>query len=376
MYIYIQDLHDLFATLIVSLRLQTHRTLFKAYHHTFTTDDAAQNLSALKFAQSSRAPDPNEPSRVIITTTTTFMMNRDRAKDICQHFVNAHLIQCGSDSNIRTFRDKGTWAVTPKGYNLLERFIHVYGISADHLHKALQAHRPITSVLLVERRATDDEIDLRLSLFDKLFRHFAGTKGNYPCPKAQYGTAVYSPEYGYYASDHAPATYPPDETFDRSKGMEVADVIERMKGGEARVVKHAFNAFAATEWLLDYTTVCGRDEASEVLAHFERLDLIKLCADKPRTPRSRIDAKPDADIVSVRGPDVGGMITEGEFRCHYKVVYAFTERGREVAQWEGYRRPQLARHVLQRHGGPQSPSQATARLSDDLSANRSGLRSR
>ncbi len=134
-----KDTHDLFATLIVSLELGTHRQYFKTYHNSFTTDEAAENLSHLKFSQSNRVPDPNEPSRVVTTTTTTtFSMNRDMAKGICQHFMDARLIENAGDATNPIFKDKGVYVLTPKGLHILERFITKNGINGDHLLKVFQ----------------------------------------------------------------------------------------------------------------------------------------------------------------------------------------------------------------------------------------------
>ncbi|KDN46442.1 regulator of G protein signaling [Tilletiaria anomala UBC 951] len=341
-----KDTHDLFATLIVSLELPTHRVLFKSYPNSFTTDEAAENLAALKFSQSNRVPDPNEPNRVITTTTTTtFTMNREMAKGICQHFMDARLIENAQDPSGTVFKDKGIWMLTPKGLHILERFITKNGINGEHLLKVFSSQPICMKLLHLERHRHDDELVINTMVVEVIFRRFVGRQPNYPSKSAN-GT---------------------NAEFDRTLGVEMMDVAERSRNGQLRAIKHTFSAVTALEWLLDFSTLAGRDEAGEVCAHFERLDLIELIADKPRSAREA--SKPDPNNVVVRGEDIGGMIIEGEFRCHPKAIYGMTARGREVARWEGYYRPppEPAEHHLRdtrsipsdsmrHHPGPRSIS--------------------
>ncbi|CAD6901066.1 unnamed protein product [Tilletia controversa] len=269
-----KDTHDLFATLIVSLQLTTHRQYFKSYPNSFTTDEAAENLSALKFSQSNRAPDPNEPSRVITTTTTTtFSMNREMAKGICQHFMDARLIENAADMSSAIFKERGVYMLTPKGLHILERFITKNGINGEHLLKVFSSQPICMKLLHLERRPSDDELLINTPVLYVIFRRFC------------LWTSV-SPRWG-----------------------------------------------AALDWLCDdFTTVCGRDEAAELAAHFVRLGLIELVID-----RSRKDTD-DRAVVVVQGEDaaVPGQWTEGELRCSHKAIYTVTPLGRAIARWEGY----------------------------------------
>src|ERR1044072_2639589 len=113
------DLHDLFATLVVSLPMETHRNLFRSYPNSFTTEEAIANLGSLKFTQSHRTPDPKDPSRIITTTTTTtFSMTKDMAKSVCQTFMDARLFENLADSSSRSFKDKSVYGLTPKGLSI------------------------------------------------------------------------------------------------------------------------------------------------------------------------------------------------------------------------------------------------------------------
>src|SRR5436853_4197997 len=88
-----QDFKDLFATLVVSLPLQTHRVRLTRVDHSFLSEEAINNLGSLKFSQSNRMPDPKDPSRIVTTTTTTtFSMAREMARSVCQRFLEARFI--------------------------------------------------------------------------------------------------------------------------------------------------------------------------------------------------------------------------------------------------------------------------------------------
>ncbi|CAO1620601.1 unnamed protein product [Parajaminaea phylloscopi] len=307
---YAKDTHDLFATLIVSLELTTHRQYFKQYHNSFTTDEAAENLSALKFSQSNRVPDPKEPSRVVTTTTTTtFSMNREMAKGICQHFMDARLIENAADPTSAVFKDKGVYKLTPKGLHMLERFIAKNGINAEHLQKVFNTQPIYMKLLHLDRRVHDDELLINRPIVEVLFRRFCGRQPNY-IPG------------GAYSAESARG-----QSYDRTLGIGLSD-IKSSRGPST--VKHTFSAVLALDWLCDHTTICGRDEAAEICAHFQRLGLIQLVKDTS----SRREAEEDA--VLVRGEDGIGRVSEGEFRCHYKAIYGLTDRGRAVARWSGY----------------------------------------
>lgn len=334
-----KDTHDLFATLIVSLELGTHRQYFKTYHNSFTTDEAAENLSHLKFSQSNRVPDPNEPSRVVTTTTTTtFSMNREMAKGICQHFMDARLIENAGDASNPIFKDKGVYVLTPKGLHILERFITKNGINGDHLLKVFSSQPICMKLLHLERRASDDELLISTPVLEVIFRRFVGR----------------SPNYEVVPSGGARSGEQGEGGVDRTLGIEMADVQEKVKGHGNRTVSNTFNSMGALDWLCDFTTVCGKDEAAEIMAHFQRLGFIRLVLD-----RSKREVEPydDRDVI-IRVEDGRGGVSDGHFRCHTKTTYGVTEKGRKVARWDGGDTPS---------SGIESPARDdTRRLGDDV----------
>ncbi|KAH9950099.1 regulator of G protein signaling [Amylocystis lapponica] len=338
---FLKDTLDLFATLVVSLELTANKQFFRTFHNSFTTDDAARNLASLKFSQSNRGPDPREPSRIVTTTTTTtFSMTRDMAKAMCQQFMDARLLENAADPTSNLFKDRGVYVLTPKGLHVLERFMSKNGINGDHLAHVFSSQPICMKLLHLERRTVDDEIIVSHSVITALFRRFVGRQPNYP------------PEFM--------------ETFDafqryheRAKGVALMDVSDRPSGIKAPVTyKNCFAAVTALEWLCDFTSVIGREEAAEMAAQFVRFGLITLVSDKRKNNDSAI-------IFTVRGAAGAANSTisqHGEFRCTAKAIYRITEEGRRLARWD---MPEEAR------SSPNSSSAnvaSVARSSDDPAA--------
>ncbi|KAF9649315.1 regulator of G protein signaling [Thelephora ganbajun] len=312
---YLKDTLDLFATLIVSLELSNHKQFFRTFPNSFTTEEAAQNLASLKFSQSNRGPDPREPSRIITTTTTTtFSMTREMAKAMCQHFMDARLIENAVDPSSNLFKERGVYKLTPKGLHVLERFISKNGINADHISHVFQTQPICMKLLHLERRSVDDEIIVSQAVITALFRRFVGRQPNYPPENLQ--------------------SLDPYQTYqERSKGLALMDVTERtqpiMGRATTTVQKYCFAAVAALEWLCDFTSVIGREEAAEMAAQFVRFGLITLVSDKRRNNDSAI-------IFTVRGsaPAGSSIGQHGEFRCTAKAIYRITDEGRRLARWD------------------------------------------
>ncbi|THU83931.1 regulator of G protein signaling superfamily [Dendrothele bispora CBS 962.96] len=337
---FLKDTLDLFATLIVSLQLSTHKQFFRTFPNSFSTDEAAQNLASLKFSQSNRGPDPREPSRVVTTTTTTtFSMTRDMAKAMCQHFMDARLIENAADPSSNLFKDRGIYQLTPKGLHVLERFISKNGINSDHLQDVFISQPICIKLLHLERRSADDEIIVTQSVITALFRRFVGRQANYPTPS----TTPLDPFQRY---------------NERSKGVYLMDVTERAQpllGKGQQHHKYCFAAVTALEWLCDFTSVVGREEAAEMAAQFVRFGLITLVSDKRKNNDSAI-------IFTVRGSAPGGnspVSQHGEFRCTAKAIYKITDEGRRVAHWDGSRQ-----HA-------DSPNASSANLTERSSVDRS-----
>jgi len=127
---------------------------------------------------------------------------------------------------------------------------------------------------------------------------------------------------------------------DKAKGMQLFEWVERNSSGNprsgAQAYPHCFSAVAALEWLCDFTTVVGRDEAAEMAAHFVRFGLISLAYDRRRGNDAAV-------VFTVRGTPGPNVAAQGEFRCTNKAVYRITDEGYKLARWEMIPRGQLAR---------------------------------
>ena len=208
-------------------------------------------------------------------------MTREMAKAMCQQFMDARLIENAADPGSNLFKDRGVYVLTPKGLHVLERFMSKNGINGDHLAPVF-ANQPICMKLLhLERRSVDDEIIVSHSVITALFRRFVGRKPNYPPENVESMDAF-------------------QRYHERSKGIALMDVSERSLAGKPSVShKNCFAAVTALEWLCDFTSVIGREEAAEMAAQFVRFGLIQLVSDKRKNNDSAI-------IFTVRGAAGGG----------------------------------------------------------------------
>ncbi|KAG6864928.1 hypothetical protein C0991_006310 [Blastosporella zonata] len=308
-----KDTVDLFATFITAIDLKPHRLFFRSYPRSFATEEAVQALAKLKFSQSTRTPDPDAPSAYITTTTNfLFSMTRQVAMDLCQHFMDARYIRNALDPSLNLFKDKSLHALTPKGLHVLESFIDRTGIDADHLQDVLEAEIICPKLFHVERGPAEDNIIFTYNGIHTLFRWFVGQEPNY-------------------ATKSSANLVPLQQYSKQSKGIALVTIADR-SGRKTVQRPQCFDAVDALEWLCDFTSVGGREEAAEVAAHFERLELITLVGNPDKW-------KGHAIVFTVGGSpddldyDLAAR-TEGEFRCVNKAYYAVTDKGRRIAGWD------------------------------------------
>jgi hypothetical protein len=229
--------------------------------------------------------------------------------------MDARLIENAADLGSNLFKDRGTYVLTPKGLHVLERFISKNGMNSDHLQPVFASQPICIKLLHLERRSADDEIIVTQSVITALFRRFVGRQPNYPAQLS---------------------TNPPDafqEYHERSKGVPLMDVQERGQPlmGKATIThKHCFAAVSALEWLCDFTSVVGREEAAEMAAQFVRFGLITLVSDKRKNNDSAI-------IFTVRGSTPGGnspvsVSFNQRFihKCSYRLVWSSNTESSDV----------------------------------------------
>lgn len=198
--------------------------------------------------------------------------------------MDARLIENATDPNLNLFKDRGVYQLTPKGLHVLERFIAKNGINSDHLQPVFQSQPICIKLLHLERRSVDDEIIVTQSVITALFRRFVGRQPNYTSESADKPMDAFQ------------------KYNERAKGIGLADVAERAQpliGRPQQIHKYTFQAVQALEWLCDFTSVVGREEAAEMAAQFVRFGLITLVSDKRKNNDSAI-------IFTVRGSAPGG----------------------------------------------------------------------
>ncbi|KZZ90624.1 developmental regulator FlbA [Ascosphaera apis ARSEF 7405] len=244
-----RDLKDLFSTLMVSLKLDTHRIRFTKFNHSFTAEEAINNLGSLKFSQSNRMPDPKDPSRIVTTTTTTtFSMTREMARTVCQRFMDARFIE-PVDGRLNTqFPMKGSlFHLTPKGIHILQRFCQRNGITAPHIMEIIESSRNTMQLVILERDNNTDKLSQDRAIVEVIFRRFIGQDH----PNVKPSTS---------SSDS-------DSVSEYSTGSVGVKMARDRKIGTT-VHHNTFTGRACVDWLLDCCTTVDRRETIELATMF------------------------------------------------------------------------------------------------------------
>ncbi|RHZ64050.1 hypothetical protein CDV55_106268 [Aspergillus turcosus] len=289
-----KDFMDLFSTLMVSLKLDSHRVRFTKYDHTFTSEEAINNLGSLKFSQSNRMPDPKDPSRIVTTTTTTtFSMAKEMARSVCQRFVDARFIEPVDGKALPIFPLKGAlFQLTPKGINILQRFCQRNGITARHVIDVLESPRNTMQLVNLERDTETDKLSHDRATIEVIFRRFAGQDG--PNVKSSISS-----------SDS-------DSLSDYSNGLVGVKMAKERKINE-KIYMNTFTGKAAVDWLMDCSTTIERRETVLIAELFVKYGLITMLQEDKGYPQ------PDASIVV--------------FQPSKYAIYGITERGQRVCGW-------------------------------------------
>lgn len=231
----------------------------------------------MKFHNSKKAKDPDDPTRTLVTTTTTtFAMSRGWAKAICESILDARLFEYATDETSKTFKERSLFALAPKGINVLKRITAQHGIDTDHLAWVFSSRPTCSDLYYLPRRALDDELIMTPEVAISTFRRFVGQSANY-IREYQEGRQKVDTVFEY---------------RERERGMPLKDVHPH---------KYCFDSVTAVDWLCDFIAIRGRDEGSVVAAHFVMHGLVALVADKTTGKNDRI-------IFNVMGEPVAGVI--------------------------------------------------------------------
>ncbi|KAK2881766.1 hypothetical protein FQN49_000433 [Arthroderma sp. PD_2] len=290
-----RDFKDLFSTLMVSLKLETHRVRFSKFEHTFTAEEAINNLGSLKFSQSNRMPDPKDPSRIVTTTTTTtFSMAKEMARSVCQRFVDARFIESVDGRFSSQFPLKGAlYQLTPKGINILHRFCQRNGITARHIMDIIDSPRNTMQLVIMERDSVTDQISNDKGTIEVIFRRFAGQDGPNIKPSVS-------------SSDS-------DSLSDYTNGVVGVKMARERKIGD-KLYQNTFTGKAAMEWLMDCCTTIDRRETMEIASLFVRQGLIT----------SFLEDK----VYLAHDPAAASL-----FQPTKNAIYGITEHGQRVCGW-------------------------------------------
>ncbi|PYH45146.1 developmental regulator FlbA [Aspergillus saccharolyticus JOP 1030-1] len=289
-----KDFMDLFSTLMVSLKLDSHRVRFTKYDHSFTSEEAINNLGSLKFSQSNRMPDPKDPSRIVTTTTTTtFSMAKEMARSVCQRFVDARFVESVDGKASQLFPLKGAlYQLTPKGINILQRFCQRNGITARHVIDVLESPRNTMQLVNLERDSETDKLSHDRATIEVIFRRFAGQDG--PNVKSSIST-----------SDS-------DSLSDYSNGLVGVKMAKERKIKD-KTVSNTFTGKAAVDWLMDCSTTIERRETVLIAELFVKYGLIMMLQE------DQFINLPDDSIAT--------------FQPSKNAIYGITERGQRVCGW-------------------------------------------
>lgn len=279
---------------MVSLKLESHRVRFSKFEHTFTSEEAINNLGSLKFSQSNRMPDPKDPSRIVTTTTTTtFSMAKEMARSVCQRFVDARFIEAADGRPITHFPMKGAlFQLTPKGICVLQVFCQRNGITARHVLDVLESPRNTMQLVVLERDSSTDKLSHDRGTIEVIFRRFAGQDG--PNIKSSVST-----------SDS-------DSLSDYTNGLVGVKMAKERKIGD-KMVQNTFTGKAAVDWLMDCCMTIDRRETFEIAELFVRHGLMWCVMED----KSYAQQDPTATV----------------FQPTKHAVYGVTDRGQRICGW-------------------------------------------
>lgn len=330
--LYTQDIHDLFAALIVQIPLDTHRYLFRNYPNTFTSEDAIQALGSLRFSYTARVPDPNDNSKLIrTTTTTTFNMEKDMAKALCQQFQLCRLTENATDPQSRSFQSKGIWQLTPKGLCVLQDFCVRTEADMTQLRKHFSNIEPIQLVRL-ERHPDDDQIlygHQNLSVVFRIMMSSLPLEGELEKNSSNGLKATSS------ASSAADRVNNLSSASTQSSGSSTTGtgtsapfaMASQISSGDSRVqllannlltyskkgrkghtrsstktMRTIFSTQLCCDWLTDYSTVSSRDEAEQLASEFVKYGWLNF-----QEPKHSLPVKASKTImlsITPKGKDV------------------------------------------------------------------------
>ncbi|KAI8993195.1 regulator of G protein signaling domain-containing protein [Pilobolus umbonatus] len=283
---YTKDLYDIFAAVLLQIKLTDHRVLFRTYPYSFTTDEASKVMSSLKFTHIHRQPDPKDSTVLVATkTTTTFSMDNSTAKKLMQHFLSARLIMSSADLNNWNLKDKGIYCPTLKGKYVLEEFAEYTQVDmTDNLKSAFNVPYMSTGI---------NNTGIKLITLDRLTEN--DDKITFSRPNM---TTAFKAMMAHLPTD---ALLPDDVS-----GIDKKNLSR---------YKHTFIGSHCVDWLCDRLTVGSIEEAEMVASEFVLFGWIAQVLDK------------SDKMLAVKDDTMN-------FRSSRYAIYYITERGCFILGWK------------------------------------------
>ncbi|KAI9312226.1 hypothetical protein BX666DRAFT_1989839 [Dichotomocladium elegans] len=274
---YVKDLFDLFSAFLIQLPLTDHRSLFRTYPCTFTTEEAVKCLADLKFTHVVRTIDPNDATRHVATrTTTTFSMSPKMAKALGTHMLNARLVEDAVNPQNRTMKDRGIWRPTPKGKYMIHEFSKRAHVSIQHLGDTL-ARVQNFKIFVFDRLRADDRLAFSRPNMTNAFRTMFA--------------------------------WLPMERL-------IADDVGGVRATNLYDYQYTFYGYQVFEWICEYTTAVSAEESQMIAAEFVLYGWISEINDKS-------SQKAERDTTS-----------SPLFNMKRKTIYYLTERGQRALEWD------------------------------------------
>lgn len=358
------DLSAIFATLAISLPLESHHVGLilpsNSFAFSFTSNEAIDNLMHLKMQQNIQSTDAFGRKTSSITITS-YQVDRLACMDLMQSFLWARFIKCANDLENVKFRNSLLLQMTPKGIAILDLFVQRNGVMSPDVKKILKSSYNSMRLIVLERDPTTDYITASKQLVEIVFQRFAGCRPNYHnfvsaassstqnssvtgtaenlndlgAPYA--GTSVSSSTIivsGKQSAQSVQASNPPESTSspspsssssssssssfasspspsddtvtyaDSSSGVKIADC----KRVHLKEYRDCFSGLEAKRWILDCTTAVSDKEALTLLDAFLTRQLIV-------------------------GLDSRSLASKETFIIDKSAYYTLTDAGKRLAGW-------------------------------------------
>ncbi|GAN04354.1 conserved hypothetical protein [Mucor ambiguus] len=303
----IEDIHDLFSTLISQVSFSTHRYMFRNYCNTFTSEDAIQELGTLKFTKSFESTEYKNEA----TSTTTFQMSRDMAKALIQQFLWTRLIVNAVEPSNRTYRDKGLWRLSSKGLCVLQEFCVKTKMDIGKIATYVDPSARLIFLIQVERLRDNDRLNNKRRYISCLFAIMIASlplRHNY-CNESKTtfedAHSIYSSDSGstnsaasrnVTFSDYFPhiKTLPndllvgvsykyPQWSNQKSSFQQQKALLQNLNPSSKKFKMRAiFTSLLCCNWLIEFCTVASNDEAESIMTEFLNLGWIAFYDEKYR----------------------------------------------------------------------------------------------